>query len=206
MRKKLFFVIFFVLLLTASACCTAAASWAAETILLSVPQSVIAEAVSKSVPIEFAENSETLAGTITINRVDNLVLKDQAVSGQLSLSGRDMQLNTSFGSQEIRVNVGNVNLGFTVSATTRYDKTSKTLLLHPTVTEVDEQGSQNGEIGKLIIALFNDRDIPIALDTLQPIITDIGSKTLAIDTEIENVLVKKGKLNIRLLPHISVKK
>lgn len=200
MKKKLFLII--VLLIAAS--CNV--SWAAETILLSLPQSVITEVVSKSLPIQFKEASETLAGTIAINRVDNLVFKDQAMSGLISLSGHDMQLNTSFGSQQIHVNVGNVDLSFTVSATTRYDKATRTLLLHPTVTGLDEQGSQNGEIGKLIIALFNDQDIPISLDKLQPIITDIGSKTLIIDTQVEDMTLKPGKLDIYLLPRTSVKK
>ena len=200
MKKKLFLI---VVLLIAASCNV---SWAAETILLSLPQSVITEVVSKSLPIQFKEASETLAGTIAINRVDNLVFKDQAMSGLISLSGRDMQLNTSFGSQQIHVNVGNVDLSFTVSATTRYDKATRTLLLHPTVTGLDEQGSQNGEIGKLIIALFNDQDIPISLDKLQPIITDIGSKKLIIDTQVEDITLKPGKLDIDLLPRTSVKK
>jgi hypothetical protein len=196
--------LFIVVLLLMATC--AASSPAAETILLSLPQSVIAETVSKSLPIQFTEASETLAGTITIKRIDNLVFKDQLMSGTISVSGRDMQINTSFGSQQIRVNVGNVDLGFSVSATTRYDKARRTLLLHPTVTGIDEQGPQNGEIGKLILALFNDQDIPITLDKLQPIITDIGSKKLVIDTQIEDVMLKPGKLDINLLPRTTVKK
>lgn len=200
MKKKLFLII---LLLTVNCC---SVSWASESILLSLPQSVIAETVSKSLPIQIKEAPETLAGTIAIKRVDNLVFKDQAMSGQISLSGRDMQISTSFGSQQIHVNVGNVDLSFTVSATTRYDKATRTLLLHPTVTGLDEQGSQNGEIGKLIIALFNDQDIPITLDKLQPIITDIGSKKIVIDTQIEDMILKPGKLDIYLLPRTSIKK
>lgn len=199
MKTKLFCIIFLLTL------CFTAAALAAQTILLSLPQSVIAETVSKSLPIQFTEASEALAGTIAINRVDNLVFNNQFMQGLISVSGRDMQINTSFGSQQIRVNVGNVDLSFTVSATTRYDKASRTLLLHPTVTGVDEQGSQNSEIGKLIIALFNDQDIPISLDNLQPIITDIGSKTLVINTQVEDVILKPGKLNVHLLPRTTVK-
>lgn len=199
MKKKLIIIIF---LLTVTCC---SISWADETILLSLPQSVIAETVSKSLPIQFKEASETLAGTIAITRLDNLLIKDQALSGLISLSGRDMEINTSFGSQQIRVNVGNVDLSFTVSATTHYDKAARTLLLHPTVTGLDDQGSQNGDIGKLIIALFNDQDIPITLDKLQPIITDIGSKKLIIDTQVEDVVLKPGKLNIFLMSQTSVK-
>lgn len=199
MKKKLFIITF---LLTVTCC---SVSWSAETILLSLPQSVIAGTISQSLPIQFKEASETLAGTIAITRLDNLIFKDQAMSGLISLSGRDMQINTSFGSQQIRVNVGNIDLSFTVSATTHYDKATRTLLLHPTVTGLDEQGSQNGDIGKLIIALFNDQDIPISLDKLQPIITDIGSKKLIIDAQVEDVILKPGKLNIFLMPHTSVK-
>lgn len=201
LMKTCLLPIIFLSLLT----CPSLAS-AAETILLSLPQSVVADTVGKSLPIQFIQSSESLAGTIAITRVDNLVFKDQSLSGQIALAGRDMQINTSFGGQQIRVNVGNVDLNFAVSATTRYDKASRTLLIHPTVTGTDEQDSQNNEIGNLIIALFNDREIPITLDNLQPIITDIGSRKLVIDTQIDNVMLKPGKLDISLQPHTSVAK
>lgn len=200
MRKTFILIIFVATIVTGSL------SSAAETIQLSLPQSVITDILGKSLPIQFNEASETLAGTISLERVDNLVFKDQSMSGLIALSGRDMKINTSFGSQQIRVNVGNVDLSFNVSATTRYDKPTRTLLLHPTVTGIDGQDSQNGEIGKLIVALFNDQDIPITLDKLQPIITDIGSKTLVIDMQIEDVILKPGKFDVHMLPQTTVKK
>ncbi|MCG6930789.1 MAG: hypothetical protein LJE64_09565 [Desulfofustis sp.] len=181
-------------------------SGAADTILISLPQSVISDTLSKSLPIEFRQGSDSLAGTIGVSRVDNLVIDDQLMSGLISLSGRDMQINTSFGSQQIRVNVGNVDLNFSVAATSRYDKASRTLMLHPTVTGVDEQGSQNGDIGKLIIALFHDRDIPVALSEIQPIITDLGSKKLIIDMQVEDVVLKPGRIDLYLTPRTAVKK
>jgi hypothetical protein len=181
-------------------------SGAADTILISLPQSVISDTLSKSLPIEFRQGSDSLAGTIGVSRVDNLVIDDQLMSGLISLSGRDMQINTSFGSQQIRVNVGNVDLNFSVAATSRYDKASRTLMLHPTVTGVDEQGSQNGDIGKLIIALFHDRDIPVALSEIQPIITDLGSKKLIIDMQVEDVVLKPGRVDLYLTPRTAVKK
>lgn len=181
-------------------------SGTADTILISLPQSVISETLSKSLPIEFRQGSDSLAGTIGVSRVENLVIGDQLMSGLISLSGRDMQINTSFGSQQIRVNVGNVDLNFSVAATSRYDKASRTLMLHPTVTGVDEQGSQNGDIGKLIIALFHDRDIPVALSEIQPIITDLGSKQLIIDMQVEDVVLKPGRIDLYLSPRAAVKK
>ena len=198
MKAKLLPFILFVSFFLSSAC------WANETILLSLPQSIIADAISKSLPIAFPQDSETITGTIAVSRVEDLTFSDQTLSARISLSGRDMRINTSFGSQQIRVNVGNVDLGFSVSATTRYDKTSRTLLLHPVVSGIEEQGSQNGEIGTLMVALFNDQDIPIPLDRLEPIITDIGSRRLVIDTQVENVVVKPGKLKIFLLPRTTV--
>jgi len=182
------------------------AAEAAETIILTLPQSVVADTLAKALPIQIDETSDALAGSIALKRIDNLAFNDQGLSGKVSLSGRDMKLSTSLGSQKINVNVGNVDLSFSVSAKTRYDRKTETLLIHPVVTDINEQGGQNGEIGTLIVALFNDQDIPVKLDRLQPIIADIGGKKLVIETRVENVIFKPGKLQIDLLPKTSVKK
>ena len=88
----------------------------------------------------------------------------------------------------------------------RFDKASQTLFIRPTVSGTDQQGTQNKEVGDLIAALFNDQEFPVALDTLQPIITDIGTRELIINMSIEDVRLKPKTLLLLLTPKTSVKK
>ncbi len=171
-----------------------------QSILLRLPEPVVADIVKASLPFTVQHNSDSLTGSISVTRIDQLVFKDQALSAAMSLNGREVQLNTSMGGHQIRLNVGNVDLNFDVSAQLRFDRSSQTLFIRPTISGLDQQTGQNNEAAKLIAALFNDQELPIALDKLQPIITDIGSSELIIDTLVNDVLLKPGSIDILLTP------
>lgn len=177
-----------------------------QSILLRLPEPVVADVISKSLPFSVKPESDSLAGSISVTRIDQLVFQDQALSAALSLNGRDVQLNTSIGGHQIRLNVGNVELDFDVSAQVRFDRQSQTLFIRPLISGLDQQTGQNNEAAKLIAALFNDQELPIALDKIQPIITDIGSSKLIIDTLVKDVLLKPGSIDILLTPETSIQK
>lgn len=177
-----------------------------QSILLRLPEPVVADVISKSLPFAVQPESDSLAGSISVTRIDQLVFQDQALSAAMSLNGRDVQLNTSIGGHQIRLNVGNVELDFDVSAQVRFDRQSQTLFIRPLISGLDQQTGQNNEAAKLIAALFNDQELPIALDKIQPIITDIGSSKLIIDTLVKDVLLKPGSIDILLTPETSIQK
>lgn len=177
-----------------------------QSILLRLPEPVVADVISKSLPFAVQPESDSLAGSISVTRIDELVFQDQALSAAMSLNGRDVQLNTSIGGHQIRLNVGNVELDFDVSAQVRFDRQSQTLFIRPLISGLDQQTGQNNEAAKLIAALFNDQELPIALDKIQPIITDIGSSKLIIDTLVKDVLLKPGSIDILLTPETSIQK
>ncbi len=94
-------------------------------------------------------------------------------------------------------------MDFNISADTRYDEPSQTLFIKPTVTDLKTQDGQTGdELGNLLIGLFNGREFPLEIDKLQPIITDTGTKKLAIEMQINDVTISKNLLTMRLLPLI----
>ncbi len=177
-----------------------------HSILLRVPQTVVVDTLQKCLPLAVNQKSADLTGLISVTRIDNLVFKDQSLGAAVAINGRDVELNTSFGGQQIRLNVGNVDLNFNVSALLRYDKASQTLLIRPTVSGVDQQGNQNNEVANLIIALFNDQEIPLPIDNLQPLISDLGNKELTINMAVSDVILKPGTVDIMLSPQATVKK
>lgn len=173
-------------------------------ILLRLPESVIASVVEKSLPFVVNQDTGSLAGSISITDISNLVFMDNSLAAAVSVQGRDVQLNTSFGGNQIRLNVGSVDLNFDIAAALRFDRDSQTLFIHPVVDGLEKQ--QNNQAGTLILALFNDQEIPLTLDPLQPIITDIGGNELVIDTQVHDVSVKPGSIDILLDPETSVRK
>ncbi|MBT8354352.1 MAG: hypothetical protein KJO60_07500, partial [Desulfofustis sp.] len=114
-------------------------------------------------------------------------------------------LNTSIGGHNLLLKVGNVELDFSLEAVMRFDKPSQTLFIRPTVSGIDQRGSQNNEVGELIAALFNGQEIPVALENLQPIITDIGTRQLVIDMSVEDVRLGSDVVEILLTPQTSIK-
>ena len=174
-----------------------------DAITLTVPESVLAEAVRQSLPVLIDTGSDTVEGSISIQKIDALQLGDQQISAIITLIGNDIQIKTSIAGQQLRLKLGTVKLDFNISADTRYDEPSRTLFIKPTVTDLKSQDGQAGdELGNLLIGLFNGREFPLAIDKLQPIITDTGSKKLAIEMQIKNVTVSKNLLTMHLLPHI----
>ena len=176
-----------------------------QPILLSLPEKVVAEVVQKSLPLQVNQPSESLAGLISVEKVQNLNFKDDSLGATVTMSGRDVQLNTNLGGHNLLLKVGNVELDFSLEATTRFDKASQTLFIRPSVSGIDQRGSQNSEIGELIAALFNEQELPVALENLEPIITDIGKRQLVIDMSVEDIRFGPDAVEILLTPQTSVK-
>ena len=177
----------------------------AQPILLSLPEKVVAEMVQKSLPLQVNQPSESLAGLISVEKVENLNFNDNSLAATVTMSGRDVQLNTKLGGHNLLLKVGNVELDFSLEAVTRFDKASQTLFIRPTVSGIDQRGSQNNEVGELIAALFNEQELPVALENLAPIITDIGNRQLVVDMSVEDIRFGPDAVEILLTPQTSVK-
>ncbi len=191
------------LLLAALTVTAAAAQNSDRFILLRLPETVIASVVQNSLPFVVNQTSSSLVGSISVTDISDLVFRDDSVAATVALQGRDVQLNTSFGGNQISLNVGSVDLNFDAAAALHFDRETQTLFIRPTVSGVEQQ--ENNEAGKLILALFNDQEIPMVLDAPQPIITDIGSNELVIETRVHDVAVKPGSIDILLEPTTSVR-
>ncbi|MGI9536709.1 MAG: hypothetical protein ACR2PB_06550 [Desulfocapsaceae bacterium] len=200
MKKLILFITFLL------GCFISPAFGFSQPIQLSLPDTVVAEVVRKCLPFHVNQPSDSLAGKITVEKIENLTFKDGSLAASVAMTGRDVQLNSSIGGHQIRLNVGNVNLDFSLAAVMRFDQASQTLFIRPTVSGIDQQGTQNKEVGELIAALFSDQEIPVPVDNLQPIITDIGTRELIINMSIEDIRLKPNTLDLLLTPKTSVKK
>ncbi|MEJ2135413.1 MAG: hypothetical protein P8X86_09230 [Desulfofustis sp.] len=198
--KKSFFIALFVLHFMVSP-----VLGSGQPIVLSLPDTVVAEVVQQCLPLQINQPAETLAGLISVEKLEYLTFKDKSLTAAVTMRGQNVQLNTAIGGHQLRLNVGNVDLQFSLQAVTRFDKASQTLFIRPTVSELNQQGSQSQEVGTLVASLFNEQEFPLPLDNLQPIIADLGQRELSIDMIVEVIRLGPQTIAILLTPKTSVK-
>jgi hypothetical protein len=172
-----------------------------QVITISLPEAVVMQAIEKALPLTLDDTAKTIGGTITIEKIDGLRFGDRTVTGNVVMVGRDVQVNTEIAGHQIMLKIGNVDLHFQIDAALRYDQASQTLFIRPQLTDLKNgTKEQNMEVGNLITGLFHDKELPLAIDRLQPIIADIGSKKLIIDMRIDDIVVQPGALVLHILP------
>ncbi len=199
--KKSFLFISILLLTTISSVWAAPGNRAAIT--MSIPEIILVETIKKSLPIRLSQPSEALKGVISIKRIDRLNLEKQKLSAHVVLTGTNVQIHTAIAGHQIALNVGNVQLNFGITARIRFDEARQTLFIIPQLTEMTAGTNQKGsEIGALLVSIFNGKEIPVVINKLQPIITNTGSRQLAINMHIKDIVVEPDALVLYLLPDI----
>ncbi len=184
-----------------------AAKKQAAPITLSIPQSLIAETMRKILPTRLNTNVSSLKGNISLVDVRNLRIFDGGLSARLRIAGQNMAIKTNIGGHNLNMNVGSLELDVTSDATLRFDAAKQILYVRPTIKEA--KSSSNGEanqIGNGLAALLNGREFPIALQKLQPIVSQAGAKEIIIRTRIAAVKPRNGRLDLALLPTVSTRR
>lgn len=200
---KKIFVLLTILFLTA-----VTPGWAASgnkaAITMSIPEAVLVDTIKKSLPFQLSEPSAALKGTIAINQIDSLKLAKQKLSAHLVVNGTDIRINTAIAGHQIALKVGDVQLDFNITASTRFDEASQTLFIIPQVSEMapDAANQKGNEIGALLVSVFNGKEIPIVINKLQPIITNTGNRQLAINMQVMDIAIEPKALVLYLLPDI----
>jgi len=174
-----------------------------ETILMTLPEAMLAKTINQAVPLHISPDSKTFNGSIFINSIKNLQIDDGAVSALLDIVGKDILVTTEVAGHQLRLKLGTVQLDFNVTANIRYDQPAQTLYIKPVVSDINTSGDTQGtEVATLLVSLFNGKEFPIAIQKLQPIITDTGSKQVAINLQISDILLVKNAVTLYLLPAV----
>jgi len=177
-----------------------------DFITLNLPEAVIAKAVAAILPIDIDAKSKSIQGDITVINVSELQLTDQHLVCRLHLAGKNLAFVTEIAGHEIKLKVGAIEIDFKTSAAIRFDSKQQILHIKPIVEEVSgEQNNGNTDIGKALVALFDGREFPVSVNNLDPLIAEIGSKTLTINTRIANIEAKPDAIQFSLIPSITAK-
>lgn len=198
MKQKTLFLSFLLLLLTS------VLSLAAEqqAITINVPDSVVKEVIAKSLPAHFEIQSKTLLGGISIDKIENLQLLENKVSGHITLSGHELQIVTTIAGHNLRMKIGSLTMGFQCDATLRFDSTTATLYIKPVITEIQSSDQQKTDVASTVAMLFNNQEFPLQLETLSSITADAGNKIITIALAANDISVKPNCLSMQILPNI----
>jgi len=179
---------------------------ASDHITLNLPEKVIAQTISAMLPFEIDAHSENMQGKITIINISKLEITDKHIACRLHLAGNNLAFLTEIAGHEIKLKVGSVEIDFKANAALRFDKAKQTLYIKPVVADVAATGDgKNGEIGQALIALLNGREFPVTLQEIDPLIAEVGAKTVTITTNIADIQAKKDYLQLKLTPSVTSK-
>lgn len=192
------FLLFFSLLLPAQL--PAATS---KLITLNVPDSVLSQALDKSLPISIDTSSDILSGAITIVKISNLQINDQGISCRIALHGNDMFLNTDIGGQTIKLKVGSLQLDLRCNAILRFDAVKQVLYVKPMISDLQASSSAaQGDINALLMTFLNNREFPVKLQQLEPLIAETSGKAINIRMNIVGIRTHQGIVQFEILPLI----
>ncbi len=181
---------------------TSSAATQQKSITMSLPDSVLKEVISKTLPLEFGVQSETLLGSVSIDKIEKLQLLKNKLSSHITLSGHKLNLVTNIGDHALRMKIGTLTLSFQCDATIRFDAPTQTLFLRPVITEVQSANSKQANVAAALVVLFNNREFPIEIEKLNPIMADTGNKVLNISMDIANVQLQPNTLQMDITPRI----
>lgn len=173
-----------------------------EVITMNLPASVIKDAIHKTLPLDFKIQSNTLVGSVSIDKIDNLQFQRNKLSSHITLSGHKLNLVTSIAGHDLRMKIGSLTMNFQCDATIRFDVPSQTLYLKPVITELQSTDAPTTDIASTIVLLFNNIEFPLQIEKLKPIVTDTGDKLLNISMNIASIELRPDSLLLSITPQI----
>ncbi|MFH2123185.1 MAG: hypothetical protein ABIJ50_06885 [Pseudomonadota bacterium] len=174
-----------------------------KMITLTVPDSVLSQALDKSLPISVDTASSTLSGAITIVKISNLRIQDQGIACRIALHGDDMHLNTEIGGHVIKLKVGSLQLGLQCNAVLRFDPARQMLYVKPVISDLQASSTAaQGDIDALLLAFLNNREFPVKMKQMEPLIAETSGKTININMNIVGIRTRQGVLQFDILPQI----
>ncbi len=195
------------LTLLALLCCplfsgSAFAAAQVQPITVTLPESLLREAIASVVPIQIDSHVHGMRGEIEVKNISNLQISKGHIACRMQLEGSHLGVSTNVGGHKINLNIGSVSVDVNTDSALRFDAQKQILYIRPIVkSSSDKQGQADS-----LISMFNGNELPIALQKLEPLVSQAGNKMLIINGRITDIIAEKDRLVLKLLPTISTRK
>jgi len=180
----------------------AAAGEQAATI--SIPDDVLLQTIRDGLPIPLEAQSQYVQGDVIVQSLEKLQVREKSLFLQGVVSARNFTLNTTIAGKEISMNLGSVQLPVTCELFLRFDNNKKILFVTPYFPKPTSMYSTDpADALLLLLSSLGEKDYPVELGSIQPILAKVGTRTIPITLEPVDILTQKGLLLIKMRPMVS---
>ena len=165
-------------------------------ITIVIPAKVVAKFINDVLPIEITRH-KGFSGVIWVKSIDKLKLGINKVSFSVNMCGKNIKYTGKIGNLSTSLNFGNIDISFNCEASIRYDKEKNILYVRP---KIMEKRNGNELLWPLLAALMNDKEYPVEIQKLKPIITEFSNKAVTINMDISDVYTVNNRLFIGIRP------
>jgi len=143
-------------------------------------------------------NSQALSW---VKSVDKLELEIDKVSFRANIYGQDIKYTGKIGKLSTSLSLGSIDTSLNCDASIRYDREKRILYVRPKITE-----RRYGDKALLrLLAELIDKEYPLEIQRLTPLVTRFGDKSVTIDMDISNVYAVQNRLLIGVRPRVQSK-
>jgi len=198
---RIFSLAFFLLFFQANIFPLAAGDQAAT---ISIPDDVLFQAVKDGLPITIEAQSDYVQGDAVIQSLEKLQVREKSLFLQGVVSSQNVTLNTTIAGKEISMNLGNVRLPVSCELFLRFDPDKKILFVTPRFPKPESLYTTDpADALLLLLSSLGEKEYPVELGSIQPIIAKVGSRDIPIALEPVDIQTQKGLLLIKLRPRVS---
>ncbi len=177
-----------------------------QYITMHIPQSIIRQTLAEITPLSVKTSSKNLEGTIIITRITKLKLEQNRIFAHVKLRGENLNLITQVAGQNIRLQLGRAEVEIDCQVLVRYNAREKKLFLRPVANTIDPaKALKKGDVGESLLALFNNKEFPVTIQELKPIIAKTADTSFIIQTRIRDIRVIKQAIQVLFTPKITRK-
>ena len=197
--SKLFFLCVSILLLPA----TLSATTAPQAMYVSIPGPTIQDIIQKLLPLPIEHKGSAFTGTVTLDELDSLKIKNNLITVKGRVSGKNMAMFTRIGGRNIKLKVGSMTLPVNCDLSLRFDNLKQILYVTP---HFNDPGQVTSHSAKTLLPLLNslsNREYPLNFSRINPFRAQVGSKDFAFKLKPITMKIQKNKLVLQVVPQIS---
>jgi hypothetical protein len=173
-----------------------------QPVTVVLPAAALHQTLSSLLPLPVEEidaAGRRFQGSITIDSISSLSVEQGRIVLAGQLSGRDLSMNASVGSQNIHIRLGSLALPVICEVALRFDRSRQFLLLTPMFKRTSS-GRNEAEEG--LMALLNNlsKEYQVPLRNLLPLSGMIGSKQVRLRMEPLDIRAENGAVTLWLRP------
>ncbi|MCL7487536.1 MAG: hypothetical protein M8357_05105 [Desulfobulbaceae bacterium] len=175
-----------------------------STMTIALPADVIHRSLQNILPLNIDEPNKHVEGRLTLHSISKLEMGENSAVLQGLVIGKNVSIITQVGNQDLRIRIGDLELPLTCDLAFRYDPREKILYVIPRLRQpVPGSITDMANSVTSLLTMFNDREYPISLTSLQTLNARVGDQDISVDMEPVDIRVSKGQLIVMMLPRLS---